>query len=153
MSILSFAVATTRSWPTLKIKNIYRIQYHRILRLCSEPAQPKAENRAAPRLHTCFEPRYTNSSKAKHPDLAARFIDYLLSERGRRVAREKAFFFSRDGTLPAGVDGPPSLIESGVGRPVRIGPALLATQDEAQRKRFIDDWTDVMASKDNHTAK
>ncbi|WP_460992085.1 hypothetical protein, partial [Staphylococcus aureus] len=63
---------------------------------------------------------------AKQLDLAARFIDYLLSERGRRVAREKAFFFSRDGALPAGVDGPPSLIESGVGRPVRIGPALLA---------------------------
>lgn len=91
--------------------------------------------------------------KASHPELAARFIDYLLSERGRRVAREKAFFFSRDGALPAGVDGPPSLVESGVGRPVRIGPALLATQDEAQRKRFIDDWTDVMASKDNRTTK
>ena len=77
--------------------------------------------------------------------LAARFLDYLLSERGRRVAREQAFFFSRDGSLPSGVDGPPSLIESGVGRLVRIGPALLATQDGAQRKRFIDDWTEVMA--------
>jgi iron(III) transport system substrate-binding protein len=87
--------------------------------------------------------------RAKHPQLAARFIDYLLSERGRRVAREKAFFFSRDAALPRGVDGPPSLIESGVGHPVRIGPALLATQDVAQRKRFIDDWTDVMASKDS----
>ncbi|MBX8800272.1 ABC transporter substrate-binding protein [Pseudochrobactrum asaccharolyticum] len=88
--------------------------------------------------------------KAKHPELAARFIDYLLSERGRRVAREKAFFFSQDGALPAGVDGPPSLIESGVGRPVKIGPALLATQDAAQRKRFIDDWTNVMVTIDEH---
>ncbi|MEN5279209.1 ABC transporter substrate-binding protein [Brucella sp. TWI432] len=88
--------------------------------------------------------------KAKHPELAARFIDYLLSERGRRVAREKAFFFSRDGALPSGVDGPSSLIESGVGRLVRISPALLATQDAAQRRRFIDEWIEVMAAKDSH---
>lgn len=84
--------------------------------------------------------------KARQPALAGRFIDYLLSERGRRVARDKSFFFSQDGTMPAGVDGPSSLIESGVGRMVRIGPALLATQDAAQRKRFIDDWTEVMTS-------
>lgn len=91
--------------------------------------------------------------KARQPALAGRFIDYLLSERGRRIAREKSFFFSQDGTMPAGVDGPPSLIESGVGRLIRIGPALLATQDAAQRKRFIDDWTDVMTSGNNSGAK
>jgi len=90
--------------------------------------------------------------KARQPALAGRFIDYLLSERGRRIAREKSFFFSQDGTMPTGVDGPPSLIESGVGRLIRIGPALLATQDAAQRKRFIDDWTDVMTSGNNSGA-
>lgn len=107
-----------------------------------------------PRDYTLVLSRVTLiPQNAKQPDLAARFIDYLLSERGRRVAKEKAFFFSRDGALPEGVDGPQSLIESGVGRPVRIGPALLATQDAAQRRRFIEDWTDVMAAKDNHGDK
>ena len=59
-------------------------------------------------------------------DLAARFLDYLLSERGQRVAREQAFFFSEKSPLPDGVDGPAALMESGIGRPIRVGPSLLA---------------------------
>ena len=59
---------------------------------------------------------------------AKRFLDYLLSERGQRVSREKAFFFAEDGPLPKGVDGPETLKESGVARPIRIGPYLLAAQ-------------------------
>ncbi|MFK0274351.1 ABC transporter substrate-binding protein [Ensifer sp. NPDC090286] len=81
---------------------------------------------------------------AKRRDLAGRFLDYLLSERGQEVAREKAFFFSWNGALPAEVDGPAKLVESGIGRPIRIGPALLAAQDRLQRSRFIDDWTKLI---------
>ncbi|MGY2050256.1 extracellular solute-binding protein [Methylobacterium sp. JK268] len=68
------------------------------------------------------------------------FLDYLLSERGQRVGREKAFFFGRDGPLPAGVDGPPSLAAAGVFRPIALGPALLAVQDRAKRARFLAEW-------------
>lgn len=75
---------------------------------------------------------------------AKRFLDYLLSERGQRVSREKAFFFAEDGALPKGVDGPETLKESGVARPIRIGPYLLAAQDQEQRQRFIADWADVL---------
>lgn len=78
------------------------------------------------------------------PDLAARFLDYLLSPRGQKVAREKAFFFSADSELPPGVDGPKTLEDSGIARPIRIGPPLLAMQDEAQRRRFIEDWSRLM---------
>lgn len=81
--------------------------------------------------------------KSARPDLAARFLDYLLSGRGQRVARDKAFFFSEKGPLPDGVEGPPALMESGIGRPIRIGPALLAAQDKAQRERFIAGWTNL----------
>lgn len=81
---------------------------------------------------------------ATRADLAGRFLDYLLSERGQEVARREAFFFSRNGPLPANVDGPPKLIESGIGRPIRIGPALLAAQDQLQRSTFIDDWTRLL---------
>jgi iron(III) transport system substrate-binding protein len=31
-------------------------------------------------------------------------------------------------------------MQSGIGRPIRIGPALLAAQDEIQREAFISDW-------------
>ena len=68
------------------------------------------------------------------------FLDYLLSERGQRVAREQAFFFDRTGPLPPGVDGPPSLSAAGIFRPITVGPVLLAVQDRAKRARFLAEW-------------
>jgi len=86
-------------------------------------------------------PKYT-----AHGDLGARFLDYLLSPRGQTVAREKAFFFSEKGPLPPDVDGPLTLVQSGIARPIRIGPELLAAQDHAQRERFIADWSNLIIS-------
>lgn len=77
-------------------------------------------------------------------DLAVRFLDYLLSQRGQRMAQEKSFFFSENAPLPPGVDGPAALMDSGIGRPIRIGPALLAAQDRAQRERFLADWSSLL---------
>ncbi|MCO4318706.1 ABC transporter substrate-binding protein [Phyllobacterium sp. 21LDTY02-6] len=74
-------------------------------------------------------------------ELGARFLDYLLSDRGQELARSNGFYFSEDGALPAEVDGPQNLKASGVAQPIRIGPALLAVQDRAQRQGFIDDWS------------
>jgi iron(III) transport system substrate-binding protein len=81
---------------------------------------------------------------APRPDLAALFMDYLLSDRGQATASRASFFFSRDGNVPLGVDSPMWLMDAGVARPIRIGPALLAAQDEAQRSRFIEDWSRSM---------
>ncbi|TXR48639.1 ABC transporter substrate-binding protein [Phyllobacterium endophyticum] len=81
---------------------------------------------------------------AARADLGAAFLDYLLSERGQSVARTNAFYFTESGELPPGVDGPQNLKESGVAQPIRIGPALLAVQDRAQRQRFIEDWAQSM---------
>lgn len=83
-------------------------------------------------------------SHAPHPGLGKQFLNYLLSTRGRGVAREKSFFFAEDAPLPEGVDGPPDLMKSGIGRPIRIGPALLAAQDEVQRRTFIADWLELI---------
>lgn len=80
-------------------------------------------------------PRHSPQSRE-----AQRFLDYLLSARGREVARREAFFFAENAPLPQGVEGPEALIESGIGRPIRIGPALLAAQDRATRERFIANW-------------
>ncbi|MFK0166448.1 ABC transporter substrate-binding protein [Rhizobium sp. NPDC090279] len=84
---------------------------------------------------------------SQRPDLARRFLDYLLSKRGQDVARRKAFFFAEKGSIPEGVDGPSTLGELSFVQPIRIGPALLAAQDEAQRRRFIDDWSHSMLSR------
>jgi iron(III) transport system substrate-binding protein len=77
---------------------------------------------------------------ASHPQLAERFVDYLLSPRGRSVGQAESFFFGPDGASPTGIEGP-DIVTSGVARPIAIGPALLAVQDAARRKRFLDDWT------------
>lgn len=81
---------------------------------------------------------------APRPQIGKEFLNYLLSPRGRRVARDRAFFFDEDAPLPEGVDGPASLMESGIGRPIRIGPALLAAQDAIQRSHFIADWKSLV---------
>ncbi|MCM2293900.1 ABC transporter substrate-binding protein [Allorhizobium sp. BGMRC 0089] len=79
-------------------------------------------------------------STARNSDLGRRFLDYLLSPRSRALALRSSFFFSEDASLPKGVEGPEDLMESGIGRPIRIGPALLAAQDQLQRRNFIHDW-------------
>jgi iron(III) transport system substrate-binding protein len=79
-------------------------------------------------------------STSRRPDLAARFIDYLLSPRGMKVSQKQSFFFGPDGTEPEGIEGP-DVVTSGIARPIAIGPTLLAVQDAARRKRFLEDWT------------
>lgn len=81
---------------------------------------------------------------APNPKAAAAFLDYLLSHRGQQVALEKSFFFAENAPLPEGVDGPKALMDSGIGRPIKISPALLAAQDAIQRRTFIDDWKDLL---------
>jgi ABC-type Fe3+ transport system substrate-binding protein len=83
-------------------------------------------------------------STARQEGTAARFIDYLLSARGRSVGQAEAFFFASDGAPPDGIEGP-DIVTSGVARPIAIGPALLAVQDAARRKRFLEDWTRTIA--------
>ncbi len=77
---------------------------------------------------------------SKNTITAFRFLDYLLSERGQKKAREASFFFSFEGVLPEEVDGPVWLASSGLLRPITIGPELLAVQDRAKRERFLSEW-------------
>ena len=78
--------------------------------------------------------------EARNPTDAFRFIDYLLSARGRDKAREASFFFTLEGLSPDEVDGPLVLSSSGLIRPITIGPGLLAVQDRAKRARFLGEW-------------
>jgi iron(III) transport system substrate-binding protein len=72
---------------------------------------------------------------------AASFLDYLASPRGREVATKEAFFFGADGAAPPGIEGP-DVVTSGIARPIAVGPTLLAVQDAARRRRFLEDWTE-----------
>lgn len=84
--------------------------------------------------------------QAAQPDLAQRFVDYLLSAEGRALADRQAFCFSASQPLPTDVIGPKSLMSSGIGRPIAIGSALLAARDQSQQERFIAGWVDVIGS-------
>ena len=80
-------------------------------------------------------------ARAHRPALASAFVEFILSNEGQRISRERAFFFSIDGASPADVDGPSSIISAGLFRPITIGPSLLAVYDEARRTRFLAEWT------------
>lgn len=77
---------------------------------------------------------------AEHLDLARKFLDYLLSSRGQAVAAEQSFFFSFDRPVPEGVEAADPKADSGIYRPIVIGPALLATLDRQNRRRFLAEW-------------
>ena len=69
---------------------------------------------------------------AARPDLAGRFIDYLLSAEGRRALRDGA-------GLPP-VDAA-ALARAPHHRPIRLDPGLLVFLDPLQRQRFLAEWS------------
>ena len=81
---------------------------------------------------------------AQNNHLGESFLDYLLSPQGKTIALEHGVSFSWDGVPPPDIDAPASLLTSGNGRPIRIGPSLLAAQDQMRKQRFISDWRDAM---------
>lgn len=83
-------------------------------------------------------------ARGRQPELARRFLDYLLSQRGQRVVQQEAFFFGFNGPVPEGVEAPPGGLSSGTLRPIVIGPGLLPTQDRAKRERFLREWQNAM---------
>jgi iron(III) transport system substrate-binding protein len=77
---------------------------------------------------------------ARDPATAKRFLEYLLSARGQRTAREAGLIFDPEmaRTLESAARG--SLSGSEIFRPIAIGPGLLAEQDQAKRARFLAEW-------------
>jgi iron(III) transport system substrate-binding protein len=69
---------------------------------------------------------------ARRPDLAAGFVDFLLSEEGQSiVASETGLPRISAQALRAG----PHL------RPIRLDPGLLVFVDPLMRQRFLAEWT------------
>jgi iron(III) transport system substrate-binding protein len=85
------------------------------------------------------------SSKAKNPNGARLFLDYLLSKRGQSIIANQADLYSlrEDVTGEATVKGVSELIGDKA-RPVPIGPELLANLDEGKRLEFLKRWQAAM---------
>ncbi|PWC49602.1 histidine kinase [Azospirillum sp. TSA6c] len=79
--------------------------------------------------------------RASAPELAGRFIDYLLSERGQSVVAGSTAFYSIQPT----VGGPMSATHlqeemRGPTQRIGLGPALLVFMDHLKRARFLQQW-------------
>jgi len=67
-------------------------------------------------------------------DAAGQFIDFLLSDTGRTLLRERAGL----PPLPVGdAARPPS------SRPIKLGPGLLVFLDRLKKKHFLQTWMDA----------
>ena len=76
------------------------------------------------------------TASAPHPSAARLFIDFLLSPTGQRYLVEESMPAVRDD-----VPGPPALVRRDVPlRAIRVGPGLLATQDQLTRRGFLRRW-------------
>ena len=73
---------------------------------------------------------------APHPHAARVFLDYLMSEAGQRQLLEARLTPIRPGL---GAPPPPG------GRPIRVGPALLANFDQGRREALLTRWRAALA--------
>jgi iron(III) transport system substrate-binding protein len=85
------------------------------------------------------------SAKAKNPNAARLFLDYLLSKRGQNIIANQADLYSlRDDVAgEATVKGVTELIGDKA-RPVPISQELLANLDESKRLEFLKRWQAAM---------
>jgi iron(III) transport system substrate-binding protein len=85
------------------------------------------------------------SAKAKNPNAAKLFLDYLLSKRAQTIIANQAELYS----LRDDVEGDATVrkVAEQVGdkvRPIPIGPELLANLDENKRLAFLKQWQAAM---------
>ncbi len=85
------------------------------------------------------------SAKAKNPNAARVFLDYLVSHRAQSIIANQADLYSlRDDVAgEATVKGVSALIGDRA-RPVPISEALLTNLDEAKRLAFLKQWQGAM---------
>ena len=83
----------------------------------------------------------TISKKAKNPNAAKLWVDYLLSKRGQNLIANQANLFS----IRSDVDGETSMVglQQQLGdslKPIPIGAGLLVYLDQAKRLEFMKRW-------------
>jgi iron(III) transport system substrate-binding protein len=86
------------------------------------------------------------SNKARNPNAAKVFLDYLLSKRAQTIMANEAQLYSlRDDVVgEATIKKVAELVGQGRLRPVPIGAELLANLDEGKRLAFLKQWQAAM---------
>lgn len=79
--------------------------------------------------------------RAPHPELAGRFLEFLLSEDGQRQLAEPSQlrWAQRAASGQSDIPGLPGR-QPGLVRPVRMGPGLLVYVDQLKRENFLRRW-------------
>lgn len=78
---------------------------------------------------------------ARRPDLARRFVDFLLSKEGQDLLARHSLGSVRD-DMKSSI---PGFAEAGAAfRPISLSIDLLTYLDQSKRKRFLKDWKDAL---------
>ena len=102
------------------------------------------EQRKNPDLRVIFPSDYTLvmsriafvSAKARHPNAAKLFLDFMLSLEGQTLMARTSFTPVRTDLGGAGVPGPDAV----AARPIEVGPSLLANLDQMRREHMLAEW-------------
>ena len=111
------------------------------------------EQRKNPNLRIIFPSDYTLvmsriafvSAKARHPNAAKLFLDFLLSLEGQKLLAHTSFTPVRTDLGGAGVPSP----DTSIARPIEVGPSLLANLDQMRREHMLKEWREAIGP--NHT--
>jgi iron(III) transport system substrate-binding protein len=83
--------------------------------------------------------------RARHPNAARLWVDYLLSTRGQEVLARHAGTFSVREDFPGGSAASELRARLGAAaRPIALGSGLLTYLDQAKRRDFLRQWNAVM---------
>lgn len=75
---------------------------------------------------------------ARRPAAAKLFLDFLLSRNGQAL-------LAKQWLLPVRADVRAPRLRADQARPIRVGPQLLVNLDTIKRRRFLADWTAILA--------
>lgn len=87
------------------------------------------------------------SKYAQNPELAHRFMDYLLSQRGQQLLAEQARLYSLhpDISGEASYQGIQKLTQERVPlKVIKLSPALLTYQDQLKKHSFLEEWQKLL---------
>ncbi|MCR9122662.1 MAG: ABC transporter substrate-binding protein [Phyllobacteriaceae bacterium] len=85
---------------------------------------------------------------AQAPDLATRFLDFMMSPQGQNVMAAQAKLPALHPQLTGANTADALRAEAGDKlRPIAVSPALLVYLDQVRRARFIDRWNDTLSQR------
>ena len=121
---LAFAVNTIGSYASSLVQDIPHLGLHFF------------EDYNLVMTRTVFVPQ-----GAQNPELAARFVTFLLSDRGQRAIAEKTPLIPIRPSGPAQAEIEPLIEENrGTFLPIKLTPALLTFLDDLKRQDFLSGW-------------